>query len=130
MTTDTGDELTELMLQRGVAFVFKPQVSQCDDGSWHARYPGATWSVTGDTRDDALDHLGTTVLDNRGTDHETTWQITAVKEHLAHGPIPGVYEIPLAVNDDIMNSPNPQAALNDVIKTIDNARSTDTEGMP
>ena len=126
MTADNYDELTELMLQRGVAYTFTPQVSQRDDGSWQARYPGANWTVTGDTRDDALAHLGAAVLEHRGTDHENIWQLHAVKTHITNGPVPGVYEIPLDVNERIMNSPDPQAALNSVIKEIDERRANST----
>jgi hypothetical protein len=47
----------------------------------------------------------------------------AVREHLAHGPLGGVYEIPLDVNDRIKGSENPLAALTEVLDAIDAQRA-------
>jgi hypothetical protein len=117
------EEMTQLMIERGVAFTFRPHVSQLDDGSWQARYPGADWTATGASRDDAIANLGDAALNRRGTPDETSWQVAAVREHLARGPLDGVYEIPLDVNDRIMASKDPQAALTDVLDAIDAQRA-------
>jgi hypothetical protein len=119
----TDEEMTALMIERGIAYLFRPQVSQLDDGSFEARYPAADWSVAGASRDEAIANLGEAVLNRRGTRDETSWQIAAVREHLAHGPLDGVYEIPLDVNDRIMASKDPQAALAEVLDAIDVQRA-------
>ncbi|MCH9732001.1 MAG: hypothetical protein K0U84_20400 [Actinomycetia bacterium] len=113
------DELDALMAKHGVAYSFTPQVSERADGTWEARYPAADWSVTADTRESALAKLGDSLLERRGSDSEVDWQLAAVRRHLAEGPVPGVYAIPLEVNERIMNSADPQAALDEVLKQID-----------
>ncbi|QFS94607.1 hypothetical protein FIV07_27930 (plasmid) [Mycobacterium sp. THAF192] len=50
------------------------------------------------------------------------WQTAAVHAYLENGPIPGVYEIDLDINERIMIATNPQAALNDVITNIERTR--------
>lgn len=122
MSTDTHDELTALMLQRQVAFTFVPQLTRCEDGQWQARYPAAGWSVTGETREAALNRLHDAALTRRGGHDENTWQLDAVLDHLTNGPVAGVYEIPLDVNERIMNSADPKAALDEVINQIDKGR--------
>jgi hypothetical protein len=117
------EEMTALMIERGIAYVFRPQVSQLAGGSFEARYPAADWSAGGDSRDDAIANLGDAALTHRGTPDETSWQVAAVREHLAHGPLDGVYEIPLDVNDRIMASKDPQAALTEVLDAIDAQRA-------
>jgi hypothetical protein len=119
----TDDEMTALMIERGIAYVFRPQISQLTGGSFEARYPAADWTATGASRDDAIANLGDAALNRRGTADETSWQVAAVREHLAHGPLDGVYEIPLDVNDRIMASKDPQAALTDVLDAIDAQRA-------
>lgn len=126
MSTDIQDELNELMMQRQAAFTFVPQVSRSEDGTWQARYPAADWSVTGETREAALEHLHDIALERRGTENENTWQLDAVRTHLTNGPVPGVYEIPLEVNERIMSSPDPKAALDAVIQQIDDQRTNQT----
>jgi hypothetical protein len=121
--TTTCDELTALMLERGVAYTFVPQISLRGDDSWVAHYPAADWSVIGASREDALARLHDAALERRGTRNENVWQIVAVQNHLANGPVAGVYEIPLDVNERIMNSADPQAALDEVIEKIDSERA-------
>jgi hypothetical protein len=118
----TDEEMTALMIERGIAYVFRPQLSQLAGGSFEARYPGADWSAVGDSHDEAIANLGEAALTRRGTPDETSWQLAAVREHLAHGPLDGVYEIPLDVNDRIMRSEDPQAALAEVLDAIDSQR--------
>jgi hypothetical protein len=117
------EEMTALMIERGIAYVFRPRVSQLAGGSFEARYPAADWSAAGPSRDDAIANLGDAAVNRRGTPDETSWQVTAVREHLAHGPLDGVYEIPLDVNDRIMASKDPQAALTEVLDAIDAQRA-------
>ena len=117
------EEMTALMIERGIAYVFRPQVSQLAGGSFEARYPAADWSAVGESRDEAIANLGEAALNRRGTPDETSWQVAAVRTHLAHGPLDGVYEIPLDVNDRIMGSADPQAALTDVLDAIDAQRA-------
>lgn len=119
MSTETQDELTALMLKRQAAFTFVPQLTRCEDGSWKARYPAADWSATGDTREAALARLHDAAFTRRGTQGENTWQLNAVRDHLTNGPVAGVYEIPLDVNERIMQSADPKAALDAVIKQLD-----------
>jgi hypothetical protein len=117
------EEMTALMIERGIAYVFRPRVSQLAGGSFEARYPAADWSTTGASRDEGIASLGDGALNRRGTPDETSWQVAAVREHLAHGPLDGVYEIPLDVNDRIMASKDPQAALTEVLDAIDAQRA-------
>ena len=117
------EEVTALMIERGIAYVFRPQVSQLAGGSFEARYPAADWSATGASRDEGIANLGDGALNRRGTPDETSWQVAAVREHLAHGPLDGVYEIPLDVNDRIMASKDPQAAMTEVLDAIDAQRA-------
>lgn len=112
----------ELMQARGVAYVFQPQVSQSDDGRWRASYPGADWSSTGDTAEAALASMGDSMLDRMKTDADEHWQLAAARQYLADGYMSGVYEIPLEVNERIMDSPNPKAALDEVIAQLDAER--------
>jgi hypothetical protein len=116
------EEMTALMVERGIAYVFRPEVSQLASGSFEARYPGAEWSAVGASHDEAIANLGEAALNRRGTPDETSWQVAAVRAHLAHGPLVGVYEVPLDVNDRIMVSKDPQAALTEVLDAIDAQR--------
>jgi hypothetical protein len=102
------DELSLIMRERGVAFVFLPQVSRGPDGRWRAAYPAAPGSVIGESRAQAVARLRQAALDRARTHDEKTWQIGAVREHLAHGLLPGVDEIAIAVHERIMHSANPQ----------------------
>jgi hypothetical protein len=117
------EEMTALMIKRGIAYLFRPHVSQLDDGSFEARYPAADWTASGASRDDAIANLASAALNRRGTPDETAWQVAAVREHLAQGPLDGVDEIPLDVNDRIMASTDPQAALTEVLDAIDAQRA-------
>lgn len=117
------DELSELMQARGSAFVFQPQVVR-EETCWRASYPGADWSVTGATHEEASARLYDDV-DGRIQRHEVGWQLCAVRQHIATGGVPGLYEIPRESHDlvmDILTEFGPvaaQAALNDLIAAIE-----------
>ncbi len=117
----SDDQLTALMAQHGVAYFFMPQVSECANGTWEARYPAADWSVTAESRSSAIARLRAALLERRGTQDEDDWQLSAVRRHLDHGPVPGVHAIPLEVHERIMSSADPKAALNEFIKSPDGA---------
>jgi hypothetical protein len=57
---------TALMIERGVAFTFRPHVGQLDDGSWRARYPAADWSATRVSRAHAIANLADAALNRTG----------------------------------------------------------------
>lgn len=117
------EDMTALMIELGVAYVFRPQVRELDGGSFEARYPAADWSAVGESEDGAIANLSEAALNRRATPGETSWQLAAVREHLVHGPLDGVYEIPLETNDRIMASEDPQAALTEVLDAIDAHRA-------
>lgn len=121
MTSNGTDEFMELMQQRGVAFVFEPTVQRVDENRWEARYPAAIWCGSGTTEDEAKASLRELMLARTQSED---WQLTAAREHLKNGPLKGVYEISLEANDQVMASPNPKAALDALIKDIDEQRAS------
>ena len=76
------------------AFIVRPIVSEQPDGSWRARYPEAEWSVTAASSTDAMHKLHAAQLDRLTDPRSAHWQLIALRQHLDHGPVPGVYEIP------------------------------------
>ena len=120
MTDNASDDFTNLMQQRGVAFVFKPTLQRIDENTWQARYPAASWCGSGNTEDEAMASLRELMLAHTKPDD---WQLAAAREHLTNGPLAGVYEIPLEANERAMNSSNPKAALDALISEIDEQRA-------
>lgn len=106
----------------GAAFVFRPVIEQRDERTWVARYPGADWSATGTSEDDARNQLHKAARARIGNPNNSTWQDTAIHEHLARGPIPGVYELTREQNTRVDNSADPETELNRLLDEIDATR--------
>ena len=112
----------------GSAFVFRPVIEQRDEKTWIARYPGADWSAAGTSADDARNQLHIAALARLGNPDNSTWQDTASREPLTHGPIPGVYELTREQNTRVDNSPDPETALEQLLNDIDAQRPDQQTG--
>ena len=125
MAADSQQELACAMAERNAAFIFRPIVSEQLDGSWRACYPGAEWSVTATSSTDATHKLHAAQLDRLTDPRSADWQLIALRQHLDHGPVPGVYEIPADRYQHITSSADPQAELNQLIRQLDAQRTAE-----
>lgn len=88
---DTDAELTALYEK--YATHIRPLITQTDDHTWRAQYPGVHWHVTADSEQAAADAISTEALrrlDAGEPDAEPPHDLLI--RHLAH-PIPGVYAL-------------------------------------
>lgn len=88
---DTDAELTALYEK--YATHIRPLITQTDDHTWRAQYPGVHWHVTADSDQAAADAISTEALrrlDAGEPDAEPPHDLLI--RHLAH-PIPGVYAL-------------------------------------
>ncbi|MCH9728198.1 MAG: hypothetical protein K0U84_00675 [Actinomycetia bacterium] len=123
MGDEDVDEVSHrIMAERQSAFVFDPVTTQEADGTWLSRYPGADWSVTGDTCEDAETRLYAEELVRMRDPETARWKSHAIVAYVENGPIAGVYEISLEDNERIMAAPDPNAALKDMIAELDRQR--------
>lgn len=112
-------ELADMMRQRRVSFVFRPQVQQHSDGSWIARYPRADWSVTAGSPTAAVHRLREAERDRMGDSRNGQWQAEAARDHLQHPRTPGVYQLGADMSARITDSRTPEAALDEIIAELD-----------
>ncbi|WP_234816540.1 hypothetical protein [Mycolicibacterium agri] len=122
MNVETRADMADLMRTTGVTFVFVPIITRGDDGTWTARYPGAEWEVTGPDETTVRDRLGFQQRQRMSADADTDWQLTAVRKHLAEGPITGVYELDAETSARVHNPPSVDA-LQAALAEIDRQRS-------
>jgi hypothetical protein len=109
MTIETQDDVARIMIDRDVSFHFQPILTEQPDGTWIAHYPTADWTVTGTSEQDARAKLRAEELRLIGTPEATNWKINAVRQHIEHGPIPGVYELDNTAADRAIAAGTPQA---------------------
>lgn len=121
-TINTRDDYDELLRTTGKSFVFIPIVTHNPDGTWTARYPGANWDVTADDEAGARQKLYDSKLQRLGDPAEGDWELNAVREHFAHGPIPGVYELDAETAARVHNPPS-EEKLDKAIAAIDRQRA-------
>src|SRR5882757_6604137 len=77
---------------RRYAFHMEPQVEERGE-SWAATYPGADWSVSGASADDALRRLGEEFVRRQGLGQDPLAYAEAVyRRHLLE-PVAGVYAV-------------------------------------
>lgn len=98
-TINTQADVERIMVDRNVSFHFQPLLTEQPDSTWTARYPGADWSVTATSEADARAQLRAEELRRIDTPDASAWKISAVRQHIDHGPIPGVYELDNAAAD-------------------------------
>lgn len=99
MTITTQADVERIMIDRDISFHFQPILTEQPDRTWQAHYPAADWSVTADTAEQARAKLLQAELDRIDTPEANAWKIAAVRQHIEHGPIPGVYELDNAAAD-------------------------------
>lgn len=121
-TIETRDDYYELLRTTGKSFVFMPVLTENQDGTWTARYPGASWDVTAPDEAGARQKLHDTQLKRIGDPDQGDWELAAVREYFAHGPIPGVYELDAETAARVHNPPN-EEELNKAIADIDRHRA-------
>lgn len=86
MATPTDDPIA----QRRFAFRMVPQCERTSDG-WRAWYPGADWSVTWPSEEEARYKLAEEVTRRRNTgENPMAFQEAVYRQHLRE-PVPGVY---------------------------------------
>jgi hypothetical protein len=117
VTIRTQADVERIMVERNVSFVFDPLISQQPDGAWLARYPGADWSVTADNADEARAQLRVEELRRMSDPEASSWKINAVRLHVEHGPVDGVYELDNTAADRAIQAGTP-AALDAEIAAI------------
>ena len=96
--TPTDDEL------RQYAFHMEPQVRTDGDG-WSAAYPGSDWSVSGSSRDEALQRLGEEFArrQNSGGD-PLAFADDVYRRHLRE-PIDGIYAVDNELYRQLIDAP-------------------------
>lgn len=109
------------MVERNVSFHFQPLLTEQPDSTWIARYPGAAWSVTGSSQADARARLRAEELRRVDTPDASAWKINAVRQHIDHGPIPGVVELDNAAADRAIRAGTPEA-MNAELAAVDYRR--------
>ena len=81
-----GDELYRY------AFHMEPQL-QADGNAWIASYPGSDWSVSGGSRDEALQRLGEEFVRRQNSgDDPLAYADDVYRRHLLE-PIDGIYAV-------------------------------------
>ncbi|WP_292981276.1 hypothetical protein [Mycobacterium sp.] len=126
MTIETQDDYDELLRTTGTSFVFLPLLTHNPDGTWTARYPGADWDVTAPDEAGARQQLHDAQRQRLGDPAKGDWQLNAVREHFAHGPIPGVYHLDAETAARVHNPPS-EEELNKAIAHIDRQRAQQPE---
>jgi hypothetical protein len=121
VTIETQADVERLMIERNVSFVFDPLLTEQPDRTWVARYPGTDWSVIGHSSDDARARLRAEELNRMTNPGASSWKINAVRQHVEHGPIAGVYELDNDAADRIIQDGTP-AALAAEIAAIEQQR--------
>lgn len=122
-TIHTRDDYYELLRTTGKSFVFMPIVTPNEDGTWTARYPGANWDVSAPDEAGARQKLHDSKLQHMGDPgQDDEWELNAVREHFARGPIPGVYELDAETAARVHNPPS-EEELNKAIADIDRQRA-------
>ena len=81
-----GDELYQY------AFQMEPQL-RADGNAWTASYPGSDWSVSGGSRDEALQRLGEEFVRRQNSgDDPLAYADDVYRRHLRE-PIDGIYAV-------------------------------------
>jgi len=81
-----GDELYQYAFQR------EPQL-RADGNAWIASYPGSDWSVSGGSRDEALQRLGEEFVRRQNSgDDPLAYADDVYRRHLRE-PIDGIYAV-------------------------------------
>jgi len=102
-----------------IGFYSRPQVEKLPNGSWHACYPAADWSITAPSREEAIAKLQ--LEDQRRSKEQPDYMIRrykALRRHLTE-PMPGVYGISREEAARIGSAPDPQAEFNRVADEMD-----------
>jgi len=93
-----GDELYQY------AFEMKPQL-RVDDRVWTASYPGADWSVSGSSRDEALQRLGEEFARRQNAgDDPLAYADDVYRRHLRE-PIEGIYAVDNELYRQLIDAP-------------------------
>jgi hypothetical protein len=122
-TINTQADVERIMVDRNVSFVFQPLLTEQSDGTWVGRYPGADWSVTATSEHDARAQLRAEELRRVNTPDASRWKVNAVRQHIEHGPIAGVYELDNTAADRAIQAGTPEAMAAE-IQAVESSRGT------
>jgi hypothetical protein len=117
-TDMSGDELTRY------AFHMDPQVERTGE-SWRASYPGADWSVTGRSAQEALGRLGEEFVRRQNAGEEPLAYADAVYRRHLREPVPGVYAVDNQLYRQLVHAPAAERK-----RTIEEAERRRRLGQP
>jgi hypothetical protein len=101
------------------AFYSRPQLERLADRSWQAHYPAMDWSITAESREEAIEQLKQE--DMRRAESVPNYIVArqaALSKHLTN-PIPGVYAIPMSMIEQFMGTRDEQTELNRIADEMD-----------
>ena len=88
------------------AFHLEPLVETSGD-SWTASYPGANWSVSGSSRQEALQRLGKEFIRRQNAGDDPLSHADAVYRRHLRNPVPGVYAVDNELYRALVHAPAP-----------------------
>jgi hypothetical protein len=86
------------------AFHMEPQTKQDGDG-WMAAYPGADWSVSGRTRDEALQRLGEEFARRQNAGEDVLGYATDIYRRHLREHVEGVYAVDNDLYRELVHAP-------------------------
>lgn len=123
MSTAADDEVPDNELTR-YAFHMDPQVVGGGE-SWTAAYPGADWSVTGRSPQEALERLGEEFVRRQNAGDDPLAYADAVYRRHLREPVPGVYAVDNELYRQLVRAPAPERK-----RTIEEAERRRRLGQP
>ncbi len=102
MSGEADDQAVDELHQ--YAFEMKPQI-RADGDAWTASYPGSDWSVSGSSRDEALQRLGEEfVRKQKSGDDPLGYADDVYRRHLRE-PIDGIYAVDNELYRQLIDAP-------------------------
>jgi hypothetical protein len=92
---------------RRYAFHMEPQVEERGE-SWTATYPGADWSVSGNSRDEALRLLGEEFIRRQNAAEDPLAYAEGIYRRHLREPVAGVYAVDNELYRELVHAPAPE----------------------
>jgi hypothetical protein len=103
VSTRADDDVSADELRR-YAFHLEPQL-EVDDESWTALYPDADWSVSGGSREEALQRLGEEFVRRQNAGEDPLAYAEAVYRRHLRSPVAGVYAVDNELYRELVHAP-------------------------
>jgi hypothetical protein len=103
VSTRADDDVCADELRR-YAFHMEPQL-EVEDDSWTALYPDADWSVSGGSREEALQRLGEEFVRRQNAGEDPLAYAEAVYRRHLRTPVVGVYAVDNELYRELVHAP-------------------------